>query len=140
MVEQGRTVIKTVWVLDGVSWIHCIILQIEEWQVIPINNILGHVGESGHHTAAESTAEDLHVTGLKPLISCSVIVLCVIGSGEAVETPDSKDSVINYFNAEIAAGGHHWGNYLPGVGPGVVGLCTAQTVVSIKATNLWKKK
>lgn len=140
MVAQDRTVLKAVWLLDGVSWIHCVVLQIEERQVITINNILCHVGESWHHTAAESTAEDLHVTGLKPLISCSVVVLYIICGGEAIEAPDRNDSVVDYFNAKVAAGGHHGGDCVPGVGPGVVGLCAAQTVVSIKATNLWEKK
>lgn len=104
------------------------------------HSVLGHVGDPGHHAAAQGAAENLHVTGLRPLIGCCIVVLDIIRGGEAVEAPDNKEPIINHFDAEVAAGGQHEGHCVPGVGPGVEGLSTAQTGVAIKATNLLEEK
>ena len=100
------------------------------------DNVVGQVGECGHHTAADSTAENLHVTGLSPLISCSVIVLDAMGGVVVDVAPDNKELVFEHFDAKVAAGSDHGGHVVPGVGVGVVGLSTAQTCGAIKATDL----
>lgn len=85
-------------------------------------SVSGHVGESRHHTAAEGTAEDRHVTDPRPGVSCNVILLNVIGGAKAIEAPDNKELIIDHFNPKVAAGGHHGGHFMPGVGRGIVGL------------------
>lgn len=100
------------------------------------NGVIRQVGMSGHHTAAQGTAENPHVRRIKPPVGWSVVVLNVESGGEAVEAPDSKEAIIDYLNAKVAAAGQHRGHEVPRIGLRVVSLSGAQTSVSIKATNL----
>ncbi len=102
-------------------------------------SVLGHVGEPGHHAAAQGAAGDLHVMDIRPLTNFDIIALDVRGGGEAIEAPDHKEAVIDHFDAEVAAGVQHGGHSVPGVGVGVVGLSSAQTAGSSETANLLEK-
>lgn len=99
-------------------------------------SVLIHVGESRHHTAAQATTKDTHVTGPRPHASYYVVALNLTGGAEAIVAPNNKELIIDHFNAKVATGGHHGGHCMPSVSPRVVGLNATQKGVTIKTTNL----
>lgn len=122
-----------------ISSLHFILL-IGELRAVTSSSILGQVVESVHHAAAQSTAGDLHVMYIRPLIRFDIIALDFLGGGEAVEAPDHKEAVVDHGDAKVAAGDQHGGHIVPGVGVRVVGLSRVQTTGSIETADLPRGK
>ncbi|TNN43470.1 hypothetical protein EYF80_046328 [Liparis tanakae] len=106
------------------EFIVCVVLV--KRQGVPGYNVLGYVGEAGHHTAAQGIADHVHATCLRPLIGRRVVALDVGVRGEAVVAPGDKDPIVEHSDAEVLAGSQHGRHLLPAVVGGVVRLCCVQ--------------